>query len=289
MSSGSELLAGAVAAATSVAGVEWSIQVRDLASGAVLADHEPDRVLRTASVGKVFLLTEVAAQLDAGVLDPAERLAWTDADLVADSGLWHRLDQRDLTVVDLCRLVGAVSDNLATNVLLRHVGLPAVTARGRSLGCERSALLDRVRDERTPDLPPTLSIGCADEVCSVLAAIARGQAVSPAVSAMLADWLGLNADQSMVGGGFGCDPLAHAEYDRGRWLVNKTGTISSARIDTGFVVWQDSEDAAPPPRGDAAGLAWFAGANWDADRHDPRDAVLAAMHDIGQALASLQP
>jgi beta-lactamase class A len=48
---------------------------------------------------------------------------WHDDDRVEDSGLWYLLDQRDLSVHDLCVLVGAVSDNLATNALVRLVGL----------------------------------------------------------------------------------------------------------------------------------------------------------------------
>ena len=69
--------------------VDWSVCVRDAATSEVLAEHDPLAVLRTASIGKLFLLIEIAAQAEAGELDLGEELARTDEDLVADSGLWH--------------------------------------------------------------------------------------------------------------------------------------------------------------------------------------------------------
>ena len=90
-----------------------------MAQGSVLASLDARRVLRTASVGKLFLLVEAARQAAAGELALAGRVRWRDDELVQDSGLWYLLDQRELAVGDLCLLVGAVSDNLATN---REIG-----------------------------------------------------------------------------------------------------------------------------------------------------------------------
>jgi beta-lactamase class A len=73
------------------------------------------------------------------------------------------------TVEDLCWLLGGFSDNLATNVLVRRIGIEAVTATSTSLGFVRSALLDRVRDDRGLDDPWTLSAGCAGELSALMA------------------------------------------------------------------------------------------------------------------------
>lgn len=255
-------------------GVRWSVCVRDLAAGVdapALASYDADVVLRTASIGKVFLLVEVAARAEAGTLDLGEPITWSGGELVADSGLWHRLRQRTQSIGDLAWLVGALSDNLATNVLLRRVGVTAVRARARELGCVDSALLDRVRDDRGPTDPPTLSRGRADELSAVLAGLARGDVVSPAVSARVVRWLSAGADLSMVASAFGLDPLAHADPDRGITLVNKTGTISVVRADVGVV------------RGPAASVAYAVLAEW-AEDDDPRDAVLDRMRAIGTTL-----
>lgn len=251
--------------------ITWSVCVRDAETSAVLAEHHPLAVLRTASVGKIFLLIEVAAQAEAGALDLDEELAWTVEDTVADSGLWHLMRRRSFAIDDLCWLIGGVSDNLATNVVLRRVGIAAIYVRTRTLGFERSELLDRVRDDRGPDDPPALSRGRGGELSDLMARLRRGEIVSPAVSGRVLRWLAANTDLSMTASAFGLDSLAHAEPDRGITLVNKTGTISTARADVGIVT------------GPKAAVAYAVLANWDEDR-DPRDHVLADMAAIGHLI-----
>ena len=56
---------------------------------------------------------------------------------MADSGLLQHLDGQRAAVIDLCRFVGAVSDNLATNALIQRVGLDRVAATTRRLGIAR--------------------------------------------------------------------------------------------------------------------------------------------------------
>jgi beta-lactamase class A len=250
---------------------DWSVRVVDLADGSTLAALDEGRALRTASVGKLFLLVEAARQAAAGELDLAGRVRWRDDELVQDSGLWYLLDQRELAVGDLCLLVGAVSDNLATNVLVRVVGLEAVAATTAALGYTDSGLLDRVRDQRGPSDPPTLSVGTAADLADLMGRLHRGDIVDPEASGTVLRWLRANTDLSMVASGFDLDPLAHAEPDRGVRLANKTGTISTARADVGVV------------EGPRATVAYAALANWRPD-DDRRDAVLAGMREIGRAI-----
>ncbi|MET0694359.1 MAG: serine hydrolase [Propionibacteriaceae bacterium] len=255
----------------SLPGVTWSVMVRDAATGGVLASHQPDLELRTASVGKLFLLVELARQLDEGLVDPNERLTWQPDEWLADSGLWYLLDQRQLSVLDLAVLVGAFSDNLATNVLVRRLGIEAVQGTSYQLGFRRSRLLDRVRTERGPSDPPTLSVGSADELSDLMSRLYEGVLISPSVSERVLSWLATNADLSMVAAAFDLDPLAHGEADRGLKLANKTGTISTARIDVGVVSGRDGA------------VAYAVLANWAPDA-DPRDEVLDMMRDMGRAI-----
>ncbi|KRC65525.1 hypothetical protein ASE12_12635 [Aeromicrobium sp. Root236] len=253
--------------------VEWSVCVRDVVSSRVLAAVSADRVLRTASIGKLFLLIEIARAAAAGELDLAEEVARTNEDLVADSGLWHLMSRDAFTIDDLCWLVGGFSDNLATNVLVRRIGVSAVGATSESLGFVRSALLDRVRDDRSPEDPWTLSAGNAEELSDLMARLRRGDIVSASVSSRVLRWVAANADLSMVAAAFGLDPLAHAEPDRGVTLVNKTGTISTVRGDVGVV------------SGPAAFVAYAVLASWPDDAAaDPRDRVLAEMAAIGATI-----
>lgn len=253
-------------------GLRWSACVRDAASGAVLAAHEADRVLSTASVGKVLLLIEVARRFDSGELDRGAPVQRGD-ERVADSGLWQVMDAGSLTASDAARLVGAVSDNLATNVLLDAVGLDAVARTAASLGLESTALLDRVRDERGAWHPPELSRGSAAELSALAARLHRGEVVRAGVSAEVIGWLGLGVDLSMVGGAFGLDPLAHRDPDRGIVLWNKTGTDAGVRADVGVVTT------------DAGSLAFAVIAHWpDGTSPGTRDEVLAGMRTVGLGL-----
>ena len=252
-------------------GVRWSAAVVDATSGDTLWEHDADRVLKTASVGKIFLLVEVARRAAEGTLDLAEEVARREDEMVADSGVWHTLAVDALPIADICGLICAVSDNLATNVLVRRLGIDAIAATSRSLGFVDSALLDRVREERLPEHPPTLSRGTARELARLMSALHRGEVVSREVSDQVLSWLALNTDLSMVASAFGMDPLAHQDPDRGLLLRNKTGTISTARIDVGVV------------SGKTGAIAYAVLANWD-DADDPRDDVLSRMTGIGRTI-----
>ncbi len=257
-----------------LAATRWSIEVRT-ADGNPVVRHAPARLLRTASVGKVFLLVEVADRLDRGLLDPAQPLRRERVAPVADSGLWQHLAIPELPVVDAACLVGAVSDNWATNALLDLVGLASVRDRARSLAPGGSTLHDLVRDDRGPHDPPTLSEGCAADWVAVMSGLAAGTVGGPGVSARVLSWLAAGVDLSMVASALVLDPLSHAETDRGVRLWNKTGTDSAARADVGVV------------RGPAGPVAYAALCTWDRGDDRPRAAVMAAMRDLGTVVADL--
>ena len=257
-------LANAVAAAPR--GVAWSACVRDLATGEVIAAADPDAVLPAASMGKLLLLIEAARQAEAGELLLDERLERTPEDAVADSGLWQHLDAGSLSAGDLATLVGAVSDNLATNVLLRRVGLDRVGETARSAGLRDTALHDRVRDARAAEHPASLSSASAAELSWLFAELGAGRVLSPGVSERVLGWLAHGADLSMVAAPLGLDPLARGNDG----LRHKTGADAGVRADAGLLTG---------PRG---ALAYAVLAHWeDGDR---RGAVLAAMRDVGAAL-----
>jgi beta-lactamase class A len=246
-------------------GIEWGVCVRDAATGEVLAEADPDRVLPAASIGKVLLLVEVARSADL-----AEPLTRTPEDAVADSGLWQHLAVDTLPAGDLAALVGAVSDNLATNVLLRRTGLDAIHRTARELGLRHTALHDRVRDHRGPAHPPALSTATAGELTTLFAALAAADVPGgSAVAERVLGWLALGTDLSMVAAGLGLDPLAHTAPDRGLRLRHKTGTDPGIRVDAGLL------------EGPHRGLAYAVIARFDDAR---RDEVLAVMRELGTAM-----
>lgn len=251
--------------------VQWSLLVQPLDEAEPWHHEHADSVLRTASVGKCLLLSEVARRLREGTLDPTARVRYEPEEYVRDSGLWHALDQPDLTVVDACRLIGAVSDNLATNVLVREMGLESIAALAAEHELAPMQLLDRIRDDRDASKPghaDTLSRASARSVVRWLALVHEG-----VLDREVLDWLALGSDLSMVASAFGLDPLAHNETDRGIHLINKTGTDSSVRADVGLVT------------GPRRTVAYAVLANWTRG-DDERDEALARMRAIGDDLRS---
>ncbi|WP_344792250.1 serine hydrolase [Gryllotalpicola daejeonensis] len=259
----------AALAELALAGVQVSARAVDLSTSQVLFSVDDHVVMPTASVGKVLLLIEVAAQLENGTASGLTLLDREARDAVGDSGVWQHLAVPSLPLADLAALVGATSDNLATNVLLRRIGLEAVGARTEQLGLTRTALLDLVRDHRGPDDAPQLSIGSASELTWLFAALARGEIVSRTVSQRVVQWLSLNADLTMAAASFGLDPLAHRSPDHGILLVNKTGSDLGVRSEAGVL------------RGPRTGVAYAVSMAFDDSGLPARLRVLEGMRTFG--------
>jgi beta-lactamase class A len=244
--------------------------------------------LRTASVGKILLLLEVARAMSVGELGAQEPLTRSRSDWVADSGLWHTLAVDTLPATDVAALVGAVSDNLATNVLLRRVGLDAVARTAAALGLTETALHDRVRDARGPEHAPTLSSGTASELSDLAHRVMHEEALGPAADALVREWLSGNTDQSLVGAAFvehaGLDPLAHhVSLSPDLLFWNKTGTDAGVRADVGSV------------SRDGQTISWAAIANWEPTPEQGTTerarlwTVTRGMRHVGEAILDVLP
>jgi beta-lactamase class A len=254
-----------------LADTAWSVDVRR--EGQAVFQHDPEKLLRTASLAKVFLLVELAARIADGTTNAQDLLDRRAVEPVGDSGLWQHLASDRLPVADAAVLVGAVSDNLATNVLIDLVGLEAVQARAASMAPGGSMLHDVVRDARTAQTPETLSEGCASDWARIFHDLHRSAAAGDPVSGDVLRWLSAGTDLSMVAAAFGLDPLAHASgAGGGVRLRNKTGTDTGVRADAGVV--------------EVGGTTWSYAVicNWSGGDSGPRDDVLATMRAIGSAL-----
>ena len=81
-----------------------------------------------------------------------------------------------MSVYDAALLVGAVSDNLATNACC---GCAADAVRGGSrLGYRRHGVARLIRNERTADLPWTPSYGTGAELRDLMRRLGEGDVIS---------------------------------------------------------------------------------------------------------------
>jgi len=216
-------------------GARVSVHVADLDRATVVLSGDDYLTHPIAGLGIVPLLIEVAAGFEAGTLEPLEIIERSSVERVAVGGIWQHLKAPALPLVDLAVLTAASGDALAANALLQRVGLAAVRARIETLGLRRSALLDRLRDERGPDDAPHFALGSAGELAGIFAALVNSKVVSPGVSAQVAEWLSLNHDLSLVASATGLDPFAHENDEHGLLFINKTGRDSGIRVEAGVL------------------------------------------------------
>jgi beta-lactamase class A len=231
--------------------IGWCVRDR---TGAVIADNDRDTVFATASLGKVLLLMEVAHHIYRGEIsldDPCPRGA-----PVADSGLWQHLSG-EMSVADACILVGAVSDNQATNGLMELLGIGSLESLGEQLGVPSLRLHDIVRDVRTD--PPALSSSSASDASAFMHLLGTGTIIAPGVADQVRSWLGHGVDHSLALAPFALDPLI--VHQGPLVVVNKTGADQGIRADMGWL-----------SRGDTA-VSYAILANWT----DPADEVPAVV------------
>lgn len=252
-------------------GCRWSVLVRDIDSEQVLLQHCPERVLSTASIGKLFLLHRLLYEVDAGTRSLDERVTRLPSDLIGGSGLWQKLQQDELSLYDLGALVGSVSDNDATNALLRVIGIDSVREHARQLGYQHSRLNDAIRWPIPPGHPSRLSEANASEMVDFVSRLQLDRDLSRSSGDIFRKWLGASADMSMVASVFDFDGLDHDCFDGGVWLWNKTGTISTVRADVGVAMSRHRR------------IAYAVLAEWDAGA-DARGPVLETMAEVGQLI-----
>ena len=124
-----------IAAIAEPLGGTVGVAARNLASGAEL-HVAADDLFPMASCFKIPVMVEVMRQTDAGGLRLDDRLTLTEADKSPGSTLIHCHEGLRPSVRDLLYLMITLSDNTATDMLWRLVGLGSVNQTMRLLGLE---------------------------------------------------------------------------------------------------------------------------------------------------------
>jgi beta-lactamase class A len=124
-----------VAAIAAPLGGAVGVAARNLASGAEI-HIAADELFPMASCFKIPVMVEVLRQVDAGRVRLDDRLTLTEADKSPGSTLIHCHEGLRPSVRDLLYLMITLSDNTATDMLWRLVGLGSVNETMRGLGLE---------------------------------------------------------------------------------------------------------------------------------------------------------
>lgn len=114
---------------------DWGIYIKSLDTGEEVAINA-DKVMDTMSVIKIPLLVDAYRQVDAGKLNPGDRITLTTADKRFGTGVLRTFnDGLTMTLKDALTLMVIQSDNTATDMVFSRVGGPAhVNQTIRALG-----------------------------------------------------------------------------------------------------------------------------------------------------------
>ena len=180
------------------------IAARNLLTGEEVA-HDADTRFPTASTIKTAVMIEAYHQAAEGKLPLDSKLRLQDADKVGGSGVLNRMDAGlEVTVRDLIHLMITVSDNTATNILVKRLGTKQIDDRLAGYGLAQTKIFrPTFRDGRAdvfPELEREFGLGMTTprEMMRLMALLAEGKAVNADASAKMVETLQRQQDRAMI-------------------------------------------------------------------------------------------
>ncbi|MBR5561504.1 MAG: serine hydrolase [Clostridia bacterium] len=206
-------------------GGDTGVYVKNLVTGEVWSRGEDVPVV-AASVIKIPVMIEAFAQRECGELDLGEMHALRDEERLPSCGTLKAMHTGiEMTLEDLIKLMIIVSDNAATNIMIRRVGMDRVNATLRSLGCEKTTL-NRLLFDSEASKRGIKNFITAGEMGMLLEKLYRGQVVSKAADREMLDIL---LDQRLNG------KLPFFIDSMGIDIAHKTGEDDGISHDVGVI------------------------------------------------------
>ncbi|MBR6764240.1 MAG: serine hydrolase [Clostridia bacterium] len=232
---------------------------KNLVTGCTAGYRENEAFL-AASVIKFPLYLHVLTLAHLGNLSMSDKLTTLEEDKVPSCGaLTLFTGEVECDIATLCRLMIALSDNTATNRLIRHLGIEEINRGFAEMGLRQTVLRRKLFDTAASARGIQNTI-CPREMGDLLESLYRGNFLSPAVSreainTFLLQQIGHKLDGKL------CEryPIAH-----------KTGEDDGLTNDVGLIL-------APTPF-----ILCFAGNHTDVYRFE--DLMRRSAYDIAEAL-----
>ena len=192
-----------------------------------------DEPMPTASLIKLAVIIEVYQQVAEGKIKLSDPVTLREEDKVTGSGvLTHYFSSGIIFPLrDAVRLMIAVSDNTATNLVLDKIGIGATAKRMEAWGFPNTKINAKsFRGSTTsvfPERTKRFGLGSttAREMIEILSKLHAGQLVSPAACKEMLDLLRQCEDNAKF-------PRLLPESVK---VAHKTGSLSNARTDAGIL------------------------------------------------------
>jgi beta-lactamase class A len=159
---------------------------------------DPDTEVQTASVIKLPIMVETFAEVAAGKRSLEDKLVLTKENQVPGSGILTQLQPGlQLTLYDAVALMMDLSDNTATNMVIDHIGIPAVNARITAMGLKNTYLYKKVFKPAEGPMPADqkkfgLGKTTAREMAEIMESIEGCASGAKPPSHAPANWNGVN-------------------------------------------------------------------------------------------------
>jgi beta-lactamase class A len=128
------------------AGCRGWLCVREIDGDGVVS-LDADELVASASVFKIAVGLEVLRQVEAGILDRHARIRlFADDRTPGPTGFSMFDDDVEASVIDLTRMMLAISDNAATDALIDHIGLSHINENLRSLRLRHTTVQGPLRE-----------------------------------------------------------------------------------------------------------------------------------------------
>jgi len=204
----------------------WALNLR---TGELL-EHNAEEIFPSASTIKLFVLRELYRQAEAGRLDlDRDSVVMQHKDVTTGSGVIKDLTTGlRLSLRDAATLMITVSDNTATNLLVRLLGTRAINQGARQAGYAGTRCAGRIfKGNRMRSLSSPRDLGV------FMANVALGRELSRAASQAMLDTLKREQYANIVG-----RLIPYEPYGKGksRWLLaSKSGSLVGVRNDAAYV------------------------------------------------------
>lgn len=223
----------------------FALFARNLKTGKT-ASVDADRPVQTASVIKLGILLDAAAQIRSGQAALADKLVLTKENQVGGSGVLSQLTvPLTLTLGDTLALMVIQSDNTATNMAIDRLGLAHINSTLLAAGLNQTWLYKKVGLPSKEPMPldqPKFGLGktTAREMASVMDRLAEcrlsldGSAPQPGDGPLCGVFLHMMLNQQTR------DSLpryleALDTGDQGSAIANKTGSLDDVRNDVALI------------------------------------------------------
>ena len=241
----------------------------DTATGRTIG-HNADSRFGMCSTFKLLLAAAILREADAGRINLNTMLAYTKADIVANSPVTKtNLALGGMTIRDLAHATQLTSDNTAANLLLKQLGGPkGFTAMLRAMG-DSITRVDRIE--------PAMNLVPAGEVrdtttpramAETAARVLTGNILAPASRATLIDWM-METKTGMK--------RIRANLPNDWRAGDKTGTGAHPSMPNKY---NDVAILMPPNRAPIFVAVYFEAAGYFAETRPQDEAVLAKVGEL---------